>query len=74
MKIAALHVQRGEVAERFCALLKPGRRVPRYVLARAGIDAPECSLSNSAAISSKSGARRCSVVMVRPLHVDTGSE
>src|SRR6266536_2698376 len=37
VRIAALHVQDGDVIERFSALVNPGRRVPRYVLARAGV-------------------------------------
>jgi len=37
VRIAALHVRDGDVIERFSALVNPGRRVPRYVLARAGV-------------------------------------
>src|SRR5215831_14867783 len=39
LKIASLRVRGGEVAGRFSALLNPGRRVPRYVLARVGVSA-----------------------------------
>ncbi len=39
VQVTALHVQHGEVVERFSAMLNPGRRVPRYVLARAGVEA-----------------------------------
>jgi DNA polymerase III epsilon subunit-like protein len=39
LQVTALHVHRGGVLERFTAMLNPGRRVPRYVLARAGIEA-----------------------------------
>jgi DNA polymerase III epsilon subunit-like protein len=39
LRIAALHVEHGEAVGRFSALLNPGRRVPRYVLARVGVSA-----------------------------------
>jgi DNA polymerase III epsilon subunit-like protein len=39
LKIAALQVEHGEVVGRFSALLNPGRRVPRYALARVGVGA-----------------------------------
>ena len=38
VRVCALRVREGEIGGRFDAMLKPGRRVPRYVAERAGVD------------------------------------
>src|SRR5260370_27360678 len=36
--VTALHVQDGDIVERFSATVHPGKRVPRYVAERLGLD------------------------------------